>query len=218
MQVAITLDSVGLLYFARRVHAHTLDLADLGNIASDAEYIKIAAEREHRAQAAENDKADPASAENVEALFEQHFRAKIADEGKYDHARYHDNDRQRGNVEQRIEHRVQQQTAAQSRARGNAVFENGAQTAHGNDVSGRLHSALFEHHKRCGREDKADGAVDDKRQPVGKGEGYALVGGGYGAEAVKRIGHRPVTDLRNKVAGHIDDRGQEIEYAVIREV
>ena len=52
LKVAITLDSVGLLYFTRRVHANALDLADLGNIAADAEYVKVAAEREHSAQAA----------------------------------------------------------------------------------------------------------------------------------------------------------------------
>ena len=82
-------------------------------------------------------------------------------------------------------------------------------------LNSEFHSALSEHHKRGGREDKADNAVDDNGQPVVEDESCALARGGKGAEAVKRIGYRSVRDFRNEITGHVNDRGQEIEYAVV---
>ena len=189
-------------------HDHGLDAALVGDVAADAEHVEIAAEREHRAQAAHDDEPDPAVVENVEALFEQHPRAEVADEGENYKARYHYDDRQRGVVEYRVQQSVQQQTAAQSRACRDAVFENGLEAAHGDNVSGGLHPAPSEDQQcRCG-ENKSCGAVDDRCRPVTVGDGDERA---HVAEVIIII-----ETVKLEVSEHVDDGGEEVEHAVKR--
>ena len=102
----------------------------------------------------------------MEAFFKQHPGAEVSDKGEDDHAGYHDKYGCRAAFKQRIQHNVQQKSSAQRRAYRDAVFENGAQAADGDNVSGSLHPALSEYQKRGDREDKTDGAVNDHGQPV----------------------------------------------------
>ena len=101
----------------------------------------------------------------MEALFQQHFRAEVADEGAYYHAGYHDERRRGAAVKYGGEDDEQKQSAAQGGAGSHAVFEHRPQAGHRDNVAGGFHPVPAEHEQGDSRERYTDREVNKQHGP-----------------------------------------------------